>query len=154
MAALTTYYTLYDLPSDEISSGARIMAQFNSISGGARVISMIPYTLVYENGSSLTRYLPGQVSFEPISLSRLLDEKSRPLIAWFDRVAAGHLEYKNCSIVQFEMQDGKPVPTVIWDLTNVLPLAEPGFVYNAYQDSLSTSYKLKIQAEEITVSFP
>lgn len=154
MAALTTYYVLYDLPSDKVAHGRNALAQFDRILGGDRQIDTISYTVVYGNGNSVTRYLPGQVSYAPITLYRVLDKRSIPLMQWFQRVAEGKIEKENCSIVQYEVEKGKVTPTVIWHLYNVLPVAEPGYSYNAYIDSTSTSYQLTIQAEEIRVMFP
>lgn len=150
-----TYYDFYDLPSDEVTPNRDAAAQFATILGGAKTISMTPYTSVFESGNSLTRFLPGQITYAPITLYRLLDNKAAPLMAWFDEVAAGQLIKKNCSIVQLRKlgRTGGVHALVIWDLIGTLPIAQPGFSYNSYRGTVSAKYKLTLQAEEIIMTY-
>ena len=152
--ALDTYYDFYDLPSDKVKPSTKIAAQFTTLLGGDKTISMVAYTSVFPNGGSTERYFPGQISYAPITLYRPLDGKCAPLMKWFEETAAGQLEKKNCSIAQVEiLESGKAHLLVIWDLINTLPMAQPGFSYNAYRGTTSTKYKLQLQAEEIIITY-
>ncbi len=149
-----TYYDFYDLPSDEVKASTKALAQFVSIIGGSKTISMVSYTSVFPNGGSMERYFPGQISFAPITLYRHLDDKCVPLMKWFEDTAAGKIEKKNCSIAQIELVENEGVHLLtIWDLINTLPIAQPGFSYNSYRGTTSTKYKLTLQAEEIIITY-
>ena len=149
-----TYYDFYDLPSDEVKADTKVAAQFSTLLGGNKTISMISYTSVFPSGGSLERYFPGQISFAPITLYRTLDDKCAPLMDWFEDAAEGQLVKKNCSIAQMELPEKGGVHLlVIWDLINTIPVAQPGFSYNSYRATKSTSYKLTLQPEEIIITY-
>jgi phage tail-like protein len=146
------YFAVYDGYYEEEKPKDAI-ANFDSLTGGDQTIAMIPYTQVFEDGGSTTKYLPGQVSFEPIVLLRGFDELVPDLYKWFSDSAAGkfHEVKKNMSIVMIDREAG---PQVIWDLENVIPTAIAGFSFNQTTETSYTDFEVTLQAELITMRIP
>lgn len=130
---------------------------FTSLTGGDMKISMIPYTIVGSNGSPVEKYMPGQISFAPINLACPMSDVVQELTDWFQLAAEGNYDNlrRNCSIAQYS-KNIIPSPTdlVVWELINAVPIALPGYSYNAYQGTSSTKFKIAIQAEEIRITYP
>jgi len=141
-------YTLFDATTT--------YGYFTGFSGGDMSISMIPYTVVGENGSPTEKYLPGQISYAPITLSCPFSDVIKELTDWFEIAATGDYEgalLRNCSIGISERANPKKY-LIRWDLINVIPTTMPSFFsYNAYVASGSSKFKLVLQAEEITINY-
>jgi phage tail-like protein len=147
-----SYYAVYDgYYEEENPPGA--MANFDSLTGGDQTIAMIPYTQVFEDGGSTTKFLPGQISFEPVVLLRGFDARVPDLYKWFEDTAAGKFDKvkKNISIVMIDREAG---PQVIWDLFNTIPVGISGFSFNQTTENSYTDFELTLQAELITMRIP
>jgi phage tail-like protein len=147
-----SYYAVYDgFYKEEDAKDA--LANFDSLTGGDQTIAMIPYTQVFADGSSTTKYLPGQISFEPIVLLRGFDAQVPDLYNWFSDTAAGKFNEvkKNISIVMIDREAG---PQVIWDLENAIPTTISGFSFNQNPQVNYTDFELTLQAELITMRIP
>jgi phage tail-like protein len=142
-------YDLYDATT--------VFGTFTKLTGGDMSISMIPYNIVGENGGITTKYIPGQISYAPIKLSCAMSDVVSELTDWFNEAVAGNLDdvYKNCSIAQYKKAGtGRTETLVIWNLINAIPIALPGFSFNAYQKTASTKFKITLQAESIEIEYP
>jgi len=130
---------------------------FTGFSGGDMSISMIPYTVVSATGSVTEKYIPGQISFAPITLSCAFSDVVPELTEWFGLSAAGDYDgalKRNCSIASYPTTDRKKY-NIIWNLINVIPTTLPSFFsYNAYIGASTTKFKLTLQAEEIYIEYP
>jgi len=148
-----THYLMYD--AKYTAPGKRVLEQFQSMTGGDMSISMVTYSYNDANGNVNTKYMPGQISFGPITLSRPMDSISSNLYDWFTEAIDNKVKETriNCSIAMFDPNDVNNL-RVIWDLENVMPVAIPGFAFSAITKEISTSFKLVIQAENIIVTFP
>jgi phage tail-like protein len=126
------------------------LANFDSLTGGDQKIAMIPFTQVFADGSSTTKYIPGQISFEPITLLRGFDVQVEDLYNWFADTAAGKFNAvkKNISIAMIDMTGD---PLVVWNLENALPTAISGFSFNQHAEAYYTDFELTLQAELITM---
>jgi len=148
-----THYLMYDAKYN--APGKRVLEQFQSMTGGDMTIAMVTYNVMDANGNVTTKFMPGQTSFAPINLSRPMDSISSDLHDWFIEAVQGKVKDAriNCSIAMFDPSDAKQL-RVIWDLENVVPTAIPGFSLSSVTKTVSTSFKLVIQAENIIVTFP
>ena len=139
---------------------------FSGLYGGDMKISMTSYNVVGENGGVITKHLPGQITYAPIKLTCSMSDVVKDLTDWFELARIGNFDNlrRNCSIAQYKTKvvkddDGETVKLrvdqlVIWELINAIPIALPGFSYNSYQKTASTSFKVLIQAEEINLIYP
>jgi hypothetical protein len=143
-------FTLFDATKNKLGI-------FTGFSGGGMSISMIPYTVVSATGSVTEKYIPGQISFAPITLSCAFSDIVPELTEWFELSAAGDYDgalLRNCSIASYPVNDPKKY-NIIWNLINVIPTTLPSFFnYNVYTGSSSTKFKLVLQAEEIYIEYP
>jgi phage tail-like protein len=147
-----SYYAVYDGYYKE-GEMQNAIANFDSLTGGDQTIAMIPYTQVFADGSSTTKYLPGQISFDPIVLLRGFDAQVPDLYNWFADSAAGKFNEvkKNISIVMIDREAG---PQVIWDLENAIPSTISGFSFNQNPQVNYTDFELTLQAELIIMRIP
>jgi hypothetical protein len=127
---------------------------FTGISGGDMSISMVPYTIVDQNGVPTERYIPGQISFAPITLTCALSDVVKELIDWF--MLSVNQDYskdlaRTCSIGIFrKAEPGKYL--LRWDLIRAIPSGMPSvYSYNAYTASSSVKFKLTLRAEDIKI---
>jgi phage tail-like protein len=150
LVAVEYCYDVYDVT--DVSTGKVLLGQFLSMTGGNMTMSPISYNVINASGLVTTKFIPGQVTYGPVFLSRTLDAISWDLSKWFDKFAAGIIEKKNITIVQLDKDDVN-TPLATWDLINAVPIAQPGFSYNSYRGSSSTKYKLTLQAEEIKFAY-
>ena len=151
-------YDFYDYGGAEGKYGV-----FTGLTGGDMTISMISYNTIGKNGGVVTKYLPGQVTYAPIRMTGSMSNEMTAFTDWFEQSVNGNFENlrRHCSIAQWQMEkdgDGKYTTRVkqlvVWELINTMPIALPGFSYNSYQKTASTSYKVLIQAEEIIITYP
>ena len=157
------YYAIYDLPGSDLAqfvtdsdpndfnqAESRALGYFTFMTGGSMTISTISYNVMDVKGYVTTKFMPGQISFAPISLSRPLDNVSQVLYDWFVKAERGILEglRKDCSLAKINF---KGEFEVIWDLFQAMPVAVPGFSYNSYRGSQSTKFKLTLQVEDIDI---
>lgn len=128
---------------------------FTGISGGDMKISMVPYTIVDNQGVVTERYIPGQISFSPITLTAPLSDITKELIDWFKLSVAQDYSQnlaRNCSIGIFEKE--KPKDYLIrWDLMRAIPEGlPPVYAYNAYVASSSVRFQISLRAEDIQIT--
>ena len=142
--AVIEVYTLTDL--DENKS----LGDFHKLTGGEMRIAMVEYNLAFANGSSTTRYIPGQTSFAPIKLARYQSSECTDSYEIFNTASGGKVNYKNMSIIA---QDEKKIERVAWHLEYVLITTIGGFTYNAYQENPHTSFNITLQAESIRMEY-
>ena len=157
------YYAIYDLPGSDLAAFVtdsdsndfnqamfKALGYFSFMAGGSMTISTISYDVMDIKGYVTTKFMPGQISFDPISLSRPLDNVSQVLYDWFVQAEKGILKdlRKDCSLAKINF---KGEFEVIWDLIQAMPVAIPGFSYNSYRGSQSTKFKIKLQVEDIDI---
>ena len=127
---------------------------FTGISGGEMSISMVPYTVVDHQGVPTERYIPGQISFAPITLTCALSDVVKELIDWFMLSATQDYTQnlaRNCSIGIFRKIEPEKY-LLRWDLIKAIPTTLPSvYSYNAYVASSSVKFKLTLQAEDIKI---
>ena len=146
------FYAIYDIAGIDLKDApdTDALGVFNFMAGGDMTISTISYDVMDLHGFVTTKFIPGQISFSPISLSRPLDNISQKLYEWFFQAEWGLMSElrKNYSLAKINRLGDFEV---IWDLINVIPVAVPGFSYNSVRGSASTKFKLKLQAENIDI---
>jgi len=126
---------------------------FKTLTGGDKKISMISYNVVGENGGIETRFMPGQISYAPIKLTCDYADRVKDITDWFYEARDGlsKAAKRNCNIT-LNLVSGDAIAE--WTLTNVMPVALPGFSVHAYQRTKSTSFKIVLQAERIDITYP
>ncbi len=125
---------------------------FDSVTGGEQSIAAVSYKVMDGNGHVVTRFMPGQVSYTPISLLRPMDQGSIQIYETFVDTVSGKMKKvrKNYSLSMLN-DDGLPV--VWWDLINAIPVKISGFDFNEVTETYYTDFTIDIQAEEIYVTF-
>ncbi|MCB2179905.1 hypothetical protein KQH54_02155 [bacterium] len=136
-------YTLLDHTKNSLGD-------FGSLTGGEISIALVEYNMVFSDGGSTTRFIPGQTSFAPIQLSRFLSPGCEDSYNIFLEASGGAVNYQNMTILA---KDETKQDRVLWDLTNVLLTAIGGFSYNSYQATASAKFKITLQAELIEMSY-
>ncbi len=141
-------YAVYEV----IGSEGAFVAGFDSVTGGEQEIKTVTYKVADANGNVITRYMPGQVSYSPISLLRPVDKGSKKIYEKFADTASGKLKdvRRNYS-VSMNNDEGKPL--VWWDLLNAIPVKITGFDFNEYREAYYTDFTIDLQAEEILITF-
>ena len=85
---------------------------FTSLTGGDMKLSMVSYTIAGASGGTLSKYLPGQISYAPINLSCPMSDVVPELTEWFKLAAQENFDDKlrrNCSIAHCIFYDQFPV---------------------------------------------
>lgn len=142
----SSYYGVCDLGSNDP------LCYFDSLTGGDQKISLVQYNVTDAKGNVTTKFIPGQTSFDPVSLLRSMDFYSNDMNIMFQKAVAGMLVNlrKNYSIY---MYDGNGVPLVWWDLYNAVPVSIGGFSFNASKEKNYTDFEISLQAENIVINF-
>jgi phage tail-like protein len=142
----SSYYGVCDLGSNDPA------CYFDSLTGGDQKISLVQYNVTDGKGNITTKFMPGQTSFEPVSLLRAMDSYSTDMNIMFQKAIAGILVSvrKNYSIY---MYDSNGVPLVWWDLYNAVPVSISGFSFNASKEKNYTDFEISFQAENIIINF-
>ena len=142
-----SFYAVYDMVD-----GNDPLAYFDKLTGGEQQISMVSYNVMDDKGNVTTKYIPGQTSFAPVTLSRPTDKYDEGIYDRFAQSVAGLLVgvRKNYSI---SMNDEKGNALVWWHLINAVPSVLGGFGFNSFTGAASTSFKITFQAESIEVEF-
>jgi hypothetical protein len=142
----SSYYGVCDLGSNDP------MCYFDSLTGGDQKISLVQYNVTDAKGNITTKFIPGQTSFEPVSLLRSMDYYSNEMNLMFQKGVAGMLVglRKNYSIYMYDWQG---VPLVWWDLYNAVPVSISGFSFNAAKEKNYTDFEISLQAENIIINF-
>lgn len=140
-----SYFALLDYGSDD-------PIIFDSLTGGDRKISLVNYNVMAPVGSVTTKFMPGQTSFEPVTLLRSMDKYDDFLNQLF--VDAVNGVYKKIRRhFSIYMYDGEGNPLVWWDLFDAVPASITGFSFNSKTESSYTDFELTLQAESIEVVF-
>jgi phage tail-like protein len=142
-----SFFALYDIPFvDTIPPSEHVMANFDSMTGGEIVISMIPYDLVDGNGMYTQKSIPGPAAYKPLTLVRCFDARAEALYKWFNFSETGNMRgaAHNCSVA---MIDRSGVPMVIWNLFNAIPAKISGFNFTAISNASYANFELTLQAE-------
>jgi phage tail-like protein len=142
----SSYYGVADIGNENK------MCFFDSLTGGDQKISMVQYNVADAIGNVTTKFMPGQTTFEPVTLLRAMDLYSTDLNILFQKSIAGMLKSvrRNFSIYMFDW-DGTPL--VWWHLIEAVPLSISGFSFNAKTENNYTSFELSLQAESIYIEF-
>ena len=141
------FYAVYD-----VVDGNKPLAYFDKLTGGDQQISMVSYNVTDDKGNVTTKYIPGQTSFAPVTLSRPTDKYDEGIKDRFVESVSGKLVgvRRNYSI---SMNDEQGNPLVWWHLINAIPTVLGGFGFNSFTGNASTSFKITFQAENIEVEF-
>jgi phage tail-like protein len=142
----SSYYGVEDVgPENE-------MCIFDSLTGGDQKISMVQYNVSDAMGNVTTKFMPGQTTFEPVTLLRAMDLYSSEMNIMFQKSIAGMLKAvrRNFSIYMF---DGEGTPLVWWHLIDAVPLSISGFSFNAKTETNYTDFEISLQAESIYIEF-
>jgi len=143
-------FALYDVVN---SVPNRLLAEFDTLTGGDQTISMVTYNVIDLSGNVTTKYMPGQTSFDPIVLLKAMDASSVEMYLRFRDAFWGKLKTlrQNYSVT---MNDANGRAVVWWHLFNALPLKIDGFDFNMRTESEYTDFEISFQAEEIQLEFP
>ena len=141
-------YALYDVLSTAPKSQA--LAEFDSLTGGDQVISMVTYNVIDANGGVTTKIMPGQTTFEPITLLRPMDAPSKSMMDLIRAAIEGKCERRDISV---SMNDAQGNPLVWWDLFGAVPIKLSGFSFNSKVEAYYTDFEITFQAEDIKVTF-
>ena len=142
-------YELYDV--------SKTYGTFTGLTGGDMKLSMTSYNVMNHNGEVTTRLIPGQISYSEINLSCAMSDIVPELTDWFLQAKSGNMKglRRNCSIAHLKQTDGGKIEAAVtWELINALPVSLPGFSFSAYLGTSSTTFKLKLQVEEILITYP
>lgn len=106
-------------------------AYFHSLSGGEMSIALIEHNLVFQNGGSTTRFIPGPTSFEPITLSQGVTS-DLTFWTWWADVTKGKKSRRDGTIRAYGTvtKDGGDPALAEWSLGNVWPLSISGFSFD------------------------
>ena len=135
----------YSYVIKDLKSGTSY-GEFDQLTGGEMKISTVEYNLAMENGTSTTRFLPGQTSFAPLVLTRALDPDCQDLYDDFMDFSNGKVNTRNLTITM--IQNGAEV--VNWNLFNVVITEVTGFLFNK---GFYTEFRLGIQPEWIEMEY-
>lgn len=150
----TCYFALYDvLASDSFPPESNFVANFDNLTGGDQEIGMIAYKQVDANGVATAMYMPGQVSYKPVTLLRAFDGKTMEMYNKFKAAVEGRLLQvrENFSIVMIDYEGG---PQMVWNLYNAIPSAITGFQFNQHVGEYYTSFEISFQPERIEMVIP
>ena len=137
-----------------------VSGYFGSLTGGAMEIAVIGHDVVFETGDSTTLFIPGPISFAPISLSRGF-AFNEELYNWLNASVQGDTinARRNGSITLNEktpVRDGNGnvvridyMPVVRWNLYNAWLSKIDGFKKNAFVDTKVAALSITIVAETI-----
>lgn len=141
------YYSVYDM--DDSSNP---LFYFSSMTGGDQKISTVPYNVDDGRGNITTKYIPGQTSFDPVSLLGPMTLFSKPPKDSFWDSVNGKLAKvrKNYSIYLHD-ETGKAM--VWWHLMNAIPVSIGGFSFNASKEANYTDFEFTLQPEWIYIQF-
>jgi len=141
-------YAVYEVMGEKGS----FIGGFDSVTGGEQQIATVSYKVMDANGHVITRYMPGQITYTPISLLRPVDVGSKEIYAKFVDTASGKLKdvRRNYSV---SMNDDTGKAAVWWDLINAVPVKISGFDFNEYREAYYTDFTIDLQAEEIIITF-
>ena len=123
------------------------MGYYEELTGGDLQIAMVSYNLAYPNGSSTTKFVPGQTSFAPVTLKTALSQNCQSIYDDFMAISGGAVKPRHFSIKMIDQQN---IDRVIWDLYNAMPTAIGGFLFNK---GYITSFRVTIQAEWIEMKY-
>lgn len=142
-----SYYALYDMIDKN-----NPLAYFDSLTGGNQVVSMVTYNVIDGKGNVTTKVMPGQTTFEPVTLLRAVDIFSKEVKDRFYESVAGKLKTlrNNYSVCMF---DGNGDPVVWWHLFNAVPTSITGFSFNSKTAEYYTDFEITLQAESIFMQF-
>jgi phage tail-like protein len=131
----------------------KAIASFDELTGGDVELSTISYTQVMASGEVITRHIPGQVKYAPVTLLRAVDIESKSTLALFEKTRAGKLsDVRQNFTVEMIGNKGDAV-LVRWDLINAVPTKITGFSFNEYSEAYYTTLEITLQAEEIIMTF-
>ncbi len=125
----------------------KTIGEFDQLTGGDMQISMVEYNLAFEDGGSTTRFIPGQTSFAPVTLTRALTPECDLSYDLFTKSSSGKIAYKHITVKMFD-QTGKDM--VLWHLHNVLVTGISGFLFQLRH---YTEYRVTLQPEWIEMEF-
>jgi phage tail-like protein len=140
----------YDLY--EIVDRSRKIGGFDSLTGGDQVISMVKYKVIDPLGNVISKYMPGQTTFDAFNLLRPIDIVALDIYKSFQDSVSGKLKTlrKNYSI---SMNDAKGNPLIWWHLNNALPQKITGLAFNEYVEAKYATFELSLVPEEVKVVF-
>jgi len=138
-------YTLYDMIDAKRENA---IAEFEMLTGGDQVISMVKYNVMDNKGNVTTKSMPGQTSYEPIVLLRPMDIVAREIYHRFADAVSGKIKgvKRNYSV---SMNDSKGRPLAIWHLYNAMPIKISGFNFNMTTEAAYKDFEVTFQAESI-----
>jgi hypothetical protein len=142
-------YALYEMVSKVPTA---ILGQFDSLTGGDQIISMVKYNVIDSLGNVTTKYMPGQTTFEAFELLRPMDVVAQEVAALFYDSVSGKLKTlrKNYSI---SMNDSNGNAMVWWHLYNALPTKVSGFSFNEYAEAEYACFELSLLPEAVEIQF-
>jgi phage tail-like protein len=126
---------------------------FDSLTGGDQKIETINYKVRdSQSGLVITKTMPGQTTYAPITLLRALDPDDEEMKKKFMDTVHG-LVKKVRSNYTVQMFDGQGTVLVHWNLIHTIPTGISGFSFNSTTESSYTSFELTLQAESIEINF-
>jgi len=134
-------YTVLDV-DDNLQLG-----DFEELTGGEMKIDMVNYNLVFENGGSTTRFMPGQTSFSPVKLMTSLSSSCQDTYENFLIISSGVVKRKNFTVTMFNQLNEI---LVTWDLIDALITDIGGFQFNK---GYLVQFEATFQPENIIMEF-
>lgn len=146
---LSTQYTLYLDVSDTERQG---LGDYTMLIGGEQEISVVKYNVIDTKGFVTTKFIPGQTTFNPVTIYRPMDRGAMAIYRIFYSGVYGQLinVRRNYSI---SLNDHNAKPQVWWHLLNAIPTKIGGFDFNQRTESIYTDFELTLQPEEIQIVF-
>jgi hypothetical protein len=126
---------------------SKTIGEFDQLTGGEMQIGMVEYNMAFDDGGSTTRFVPGQTSFAPVTLTRALTPECDLSYDLFNTSSGGKVEYKHITIKMFDQTNQD---MVLWHLHNVLVTGISGFLFDRRH---YTEYRVTLQPEWIEMEF-
>ena len=126
---------------------------FDSLTGGDQTIETITYKVRDpQSGLVITKLMPGQTTYAPITLLRALDPDDEEMKLKFMDSVNGLVKKVRANYT-VQMFDGTGTMLVHWNLIKAIPTGISGFSFNATTEASYTSFELTLQAESIEIVF-
>ena len=125
----------------------KTIGEFDQLTGGEMQIATVQYNMAYPDGGSTTRFVPGQTSFAPVTLTRALTPDCNPTYDMFASASSGKVNYKHITVKMLGVNRGD---LVLWNLYSVLVTGVSGFLFQLRH---YTEYRVTLQPEWIEMDF-
>lgn len=137
----------------DMVAGNNPLVYFDTLTGGDQTIETITYKVRDpQSGLVITKSMPGQTSYKPITLLRALDPTDEDMKKKFMDSVNG-LVKKVRTNYTVQMFDGAGTMLVHWNLINAIPVGISGFSFNSKTEAYYTDFELTLQAETIEIVF-